>query len=193
LDWFAGKTALARGGTRQVAEALAQSVKENGGKIFNRQRVGRIIVESGVARGIVLEDGSEVYADRFIASSIDPVHTFLFMVGEDKLPQDIQEKAAGFKFRETSLFRVHLALRERPIFKISKREPAINDAWKLTIGFESPEDGVTMAKQARAIIRRTSACRLRLIWPREGPRGGLMSQMKPLKGCWRSSGSTRRT
>ena len=148
LDWFAGKTALVRGGTRQVAEALAQTVKENGGKVFDRQRVGRIIIESGVAKGIVLEDGSEVYADRFVASSINPVHTFLFMVGEDKLPQEIQEKVAGFKFRETSLFRVHLALKERPVFTISKREPAINDAWKLAIGFESPGDGVRMAKQA---------------------------------------------
>jgi len=150
LDWFAGKTALVRGGTRQVAEALALSVKQYGGSIFDRQRVARIIVESGVAKGIALEDGSEVHADRFVASSIDPVHTFLFMVGEDQLPQDIREKVAGFQFRETSLFRVHLALKERPLFEISKREPAINDAWKLAIGFESPGDGVRMAKQAEA-------------------------------------------
>ena len=148
LDWFAGKTALVRGGTRQIAEALAKSVKEYGGKVFDRRRVGRILVENGVAKGIALEDGSEVYADRFVASSINPVHTFLFMVGEDKLPQEIQEKVAGFQFRETSLFRVHLALKERPVFEISKREPAINDAWKLVIGFESPGDAVTMARQA---------------------------------------------
>ncbi len=150
VNWFAAKTALVRGGTRQVAEALAQIVKENGGKVFDRQRVERIIVENGVAKGIVLEDGREVYAARFVASSIDPVHTFLFMIDEDKLPEEIREKVAGYKFKGTTLFRVHLALKERPIFKISEREPAINDGWKFTIGFESPGDFLKMGEQANA-------------------------------------------
>lgn len=150
VGWFAGESSLVRGGTRKIPDALAQIVREHGGKVFERQPVARIIVESGVAKGIVLEDGSEVIADRFVASSIDPVHTFLFMIGEDKLPPDIQERVAGFKFKHTTLFRVHLALKERPVFGISKREPALNDAWKLTIGFEAPGDFARMGAQADA-------------------------------------------
>jgi phytoene dehydrogenase-like protein len=150
LNWFIGKTALVRGGIKRVPEALAQIVKENGGKIFEGRSVGRVIVEHGAAKGIVLQDGREVRADRFVASSIDPVHTFLFMVGEDKLPPEIREKVANFKFKGTSLFRVHLALKERPLFTAAEREPAINDGWKFTVGFETPGDFVRAAEQVKA-------------------------------------------
>ncbi len=147
-NWYAGKTALVRGGTRRLPEALARIVEEHGGSIFASQPVERIIVEGGVAKGITLRDGREVRADRFVASSIDPVHTFFFMVGEDKLTDEIREKVSGYKFNETSIFRLHLALKERPIFKISDREPAINDALRFIIGFESPADLRKRGEQA---------------------------------------------
>jgi phytoene dehydrogenase-like protein len=150
INYLAAKTALVRGGTRVAAEGLARVVTENGGQIFTGQPVAKIIVENGTAKGIALEDGREVHADRFVASSIDPVHTFLFMVGEDKLPRDIQEKVAGFQFRASSAFRVFLSLKERPIFKISERDPVVNDAFYYTIGFESVDDLFKMEPQTKA-------------------------------------------
>ena len=149
INWFAGKTSMVRGGTKRVPEALERIVREHGGEIHTGQPVARIIVEGGRATGIALADGREVRAARFVASSIDPVHTFLFMVGEDHLNDEVRDRLAAYKFSETSLFRVHLALKERPIFGISSREPEVNDAWMYTIGFESPEDFVTMGVQAR--------------------------------------------
>jgi phytoene dehydrogenase-like protein len=147
-SWVAGKTAIIRGGTRMVAEALRRIVEEHGGKVFVGQPVQRIVVENGAAKSVALQDGREIHAERFVASSIDPVHTFLFMVGEDKLPLEIREKVAGFKFKESSLFRVFLSLKERPIFKISEREPVVNDALYYTLGFEHPDDLFKMGAQA---------------------------------------------
>ncbi|MCC6474074.1 MAG: NAD(P)/FAD-dependent oxidoreductase [Burkholderiales bacterium] len=150
VSWFAGKSSLVSGGTRRAAEALAGFVTEHGGEIFEAQRVERILVENGVATGIALSDGREVRAERFVASSIDPVHTFLFMIGEDRLPETIRQKVRDYKFKGTTLLRVHLALREQPVFKISSRDPSINSAWKLTIGFESPGDFLKLGAQASA-------------------------------------------
>jgi phytoene dehydrogenase-like protein len=147
VNWFAGETAIIRGGTRRLPEALARVFQENGGKVFAGQAVERIIVERGVANGIALKDGREFHADRFIASSIDPVHTFLFMIGEDKLPPEIQEKVVGYRFTEKSIFRLHLALKERPRFEISKREPASDDAWRFCVGFESSKDLLKRGEQ----------------------------------------------
>ena len=146
-NWFAGKTAIIRGGTRKIPEALAQVFEENGGKIFTGQGVEQIIVEQGVAKGIVLKDGSQVFADRFVASSIDPVHTFLFMVGEDHLPAEIQEKVANYQFSDSSIFRLHLALKEPPRFKIAEQNPAINEALRFCIGFESAKDLLKRGEQ----------------------------------------------
>jgi phytoene dehydrogenase-like protein len=126
------------GGSKQIPLALQRITEENGGTIFANRRVSKIIVENNTAKGIVLEDGSEIRASRFVASSIDPVHTFLFMLDEEHLPEDARERVANFKFRGMSLFRVHLALRERPLFTLAKHDPAINDSWLSTIGFEEP-------------------------------------------------------
>jgi phytoene dehydrogenase-like protein len=150
VNWFAGNTGIVRGGTRLLPEALARIVRENGGQVFPGQPVGRIIVDGGVAKGIMLKDGREVRAERFVLSSLDPVNTFLFMVGEDKLGDEVLERLAAYKFNETSLFRVHLALKERPIFEISRQEPAVNDALMYTVGYDNPGDLVTLVKQARS-------------------------------------------
>jgi len=150
VNWFAGNTAIVRGGTLRLPLALAKIVEENGGKVFTGQAVGSIIVEGGVAKGISLKDGREIRADRFVVSGLDPVNTFLFMVGEDKLDDHTLERLSAYKFNETSLFRVHLALKERPIFEISKKEPAVNDALMFTVGYENPGDLVKLVKQARS-------------------------------------------
>ena len=149
-NWWAGRTAIVKGGTRGVPDALVRVIQENGGSVFTGQSVAQILVEAGAARGVVLKDGREVIADRFVASSLDPVNTFLFLVGEDKLPEDVKERLAAYKFNETSLFRVYLALKEAPVFEISKRNPAINDALMYAIGFESPGDFAKLSGQARA-------------------------------------------
>ena len=60
VNWFAGNTAIVRGGTLQLPLALARIIEENGGKIFTGQPVGRILVDGGVARGITLQDGRVV-------------------------------------------------------------------------------------------------------------------------------------
>jgi phytoene dehydrogenase-like protein len=150
VNWLIGKTVLIRGGTKRFAEALEAVIREHGGKIFTNQPVTRIIVKNGAARGVAFADGREVYAERFVASNIDPVHTFLFMVGDEHLTDEVRERLANYRFSGTSLFRVHLALKEKPIYAMSKNDPDVNDAWMYTIGFETQAGVLKMSEQARA-------------------------------------------
>jgi len=39
IGWFAGESALVRGGTRRVADALARVIREHGGKVYEGRRV----------------------------------------------------------------------------------------------------------------------------------------------------------
>lgn len=150
LSWFNEKTAHVVGGIKQIPLALAKIVKENGGTIFENTKVSKILVEDNVAKGIMLADGSKVFASRFVASSLNPIHTFIFMVGEDHLSDELIEKASNFKFRGSSLFRVHMALRERPRFTMAEHDSSIDDAWKFTIGFENPGDFERAATQSES-------------------------------------------
>lgn len=147
LNWFNEKTAHVVGGINKIPLALAAIIEENGGKIYTKTRVAKIIVEDNVAKGIALEDGGEVRANRFVASAIDPVHTFLTMIDEEHLSEDLIDKASNFQFSGKSLFRVHLALKERPKFTMAEHNSVIDNSWKFTVGFEEPNDFARIGDQ----------------------------------------------
>jgi phytoene dehydrogenase-like protein len=140
INWFNERTAHVVGGIRRIPFALKRIIEENGGKVLESTPVSRILIEDGEAKGVSLADGTEYFADKFVASSIDPVHTFFFLVGDEHLSPELAEKVANFRFRDKSLFRVHLALKERPHFTMASKDPTIDDAWKFTVGFEFPGD-----------------------------------------------------
>lgn len=150
IAWFAQKNSMVKGGTRSVADAIARIIEENGGKIFLGNPVQQIIVEDNTAKGVILDDGREFYADRFVASNVNPVQTFLLMIDESKLPEDVREKAANFKFKDETILRIFLCLKERPLFTMAEREPDLNHSLYYTIGYDSPSDMIRMQKQARA-------------------------------------------
>ena len=64
-----------RGGMYRIAEALESLARKLGVDICTGCPVSRVIVENAIARGVVLDDGTEVRADAVIANS-DVVHTY---------------------------------------------------------------------------------------------------------------------
>ena len=72
-------------------------------------------MQNGAAKGVVLENGDEIYAD-VISSSVDPRLTFMKMVGAEHLPEDFVEDIRRYKFRGSS-GKVNLALDALPDFK----------------------------------------------------------------------------
>src|ERR1700730_10209506 len=66
---------LSRGGTGAISNAIADAAKEVGVEIRTQSGIVKIIVQGGRAKGVVLGDGDEIYAD-VISSSVDPRLTF---------------------------------------------------------------------------------------------------------------------
>src|SRR5687767_15488184 len=62
---------LARGGTGSISNAIADAAREFGAEIRTESPIARIILRNGQARGVVLQNGDEVYAD-VVSSSVDP-------------------------------------------------------------------------------------------------------------------------
>ncbi len=88
---------FARGGTGAISNAA------------------KILVSNNRARGVVLENGDEIYAD-VISSSVDPRLTFVKMIEPGNLPDEFMEGVKRYKFRGSS-GKVNLALDGLPNFK----------------------------------------------------------------------------
>jgi phytoene dehydrogenase-like protein len=105
---------LQKGGTGQVALAIARSARAFGAEIRTDSPVARILIRDREARGVVLENGDEFHA-RVVISAADPRRTFLGMVGEEHLDEGFTKQIKRFKMRGSS-GKVNLALDSLPEF-----------------------------------------------------------------------------
>jgi phytoene dehydrogenase-like protein len=105
---------LCIGGSHALAHALWEKFAHEGGRVFLKHGVERILTENGKAVGLQLEDGSEVRARRLVASSIDLEQTFLKMIDPTALPDGFVDSVNSFPHMDWSLFSVHLAMSQLP-------------------------------------------------------------------------------
>src|SRR4030081_1208076 len=89
---------FARGGTGAISNAIADAAREAGAEIRTEAPIAKIILKNGQAKGVVLENGDEIFAD-IISSSVDPRLTFIKMVGAEHLPEDFVDDINRYKFR----------------------------------------------------------------------------------------------
>src|ERR1700674_916089 len=106
---------LARGGTGAISNAIADAAREFGAEIRTEAPIAKIILKNGQAKGVVLQNGDEIYAD-VVSSSVDPRLTFMKMIGEEHLPEDFAADLKRYKYRGSS-GKVNLALDGLPDFK----------------------------------------------------------------------------
>src|SRR5438046_2317668 len=106
---------FARGGTGAISNAIADAAREAGVEIRTQAGISQIIVKNGRAKGVVLANGDEIYAD-VISSSVDPRLTFTKFMGAEHLPGDFLEEINRYKFRGSS-GKVNMALDGLPNFK----------------------------------------------------------------------------
>src|ERR1700716_2425046 len=99
---------FARGGTGAISNAIADAAREAGVETRTQSGISQIIVKGGKAKGVVLTNGDEVYAD-VVSSSVDPRNTFTRFIEAQHLPSDFLEEVNRFKYRGSS-GKVNMAL-----------------------------------------------------------------------------------
>src|SRR5215470_2967498 len=98
------------GGMGAITQALAASAKTLGVEIRTSSSVAQVDVRNGRARGVILEDGTEIRA-RVVFSNADPKRTFLGMIPEGDLPVDFVCAVRGIKM-DGPCAKVNLVLAE---------------------------------------------------------------------------------
>ena len=80
-----------------ITQALAGAARQAGAPRSGRtRRWRRIDVRGGRARGVVLEDGTEIPA-RLVVSNADPKRTFLGLLSSGDLPAEFREAVAAIR------------------------------------------------------------------------------------------------
>src|SRR6266446_27052 len=139
---------LSRGGTGAISNAIAGAAREAGAEIRTEAPIAKIILTNGRAKGVVLENGDELYAN-VISSSVDPRLTFIKMVGEKHLPTDFVDDIKRYKFRGSS-GKVNLALDALPNFKsMPGAGPHLRGAVSISPSVEYMERAYDDAKYGR--------------------------------------------
>lgn len=97
-----------KGLTQRLPDALAESIKKNGGSLLFNSTVNKIIVKDKKAVGIATEDGRTFYAKKII-SNISAKKTFLKLVGREHLQNEFADKIEGMR-PSVSFFIVYLGI-----------------------------------------------------------------------------------
>jgi phytoene dehydrogenase-like protein len=114
IDDAVGAWGFARGGMGAVSHALAESLQASGGSIRTDAAVERVLISGGRARGVALQDGTEIRAG-IVVSGMDVRRTFDGLVEPAALPEDFLTAVKRFKIRGSS-GKLNIALDGLPSF-----------------------------------------------------------------------------
>lgn len=102
------------GGMGAITQAMAKSAEAFGCEIEVNAPVKEILVENGVARGVILENGSTIRA-RVVAVNTNPKLLFQKLVKREHLDKDFAHQMDNYRCVSGS-FRMNVALSELPKF-----------------------------------------------------------------------------
>ena len=103
-----------KGGIGALSDALASAARASGAEIRTEAEVERILVQDGVAAGVVLAGGEEISA-RCVVSGADPRRTFFGLVGAPRLGPEFNRKVGNIQLHGTTAT-LHLLLDGLPPF-----------------------------------------------------------------------------
>ena len=122
------------GGSHKFGSALGRAVLQNGGLLLESAEVSEILLENGRAVGVKLAEGRTIKS-KVVMSTLDPHTTFVDMVGEENLPEDLKTTVEGWVLEKWSFNTLHIAAEEPP--KYACDDLFINDAFATVAGIES--------------------------------------------------------
>jgi phytoene dehydrogenase-like protein len=122
-----------RGGTHNAAHVCQRILLEHGGKFFTKNKVQKVLIENGAAKGIVLDDGTEILS-KIVVTTVDPYQLCFDLIGSAHLESRLLRKVAHLERSLTCITWYTWALHESPDYRSSDYNPDVNDCQWLILG-----------------------------------------------------------
>ena len=103
---------MVRGGSRNLVDAFVAIIEGAGGRVHTSSDVDRVIVEAGVARGVVTSDGREFPARRAVVCNVTPTQLYTRLL-DGAAPEAMQRRATAYRYGRAGM-QIHLALNAAP-------------------------------------------------------------------------------
>ena len=112
IEGHVGAWGWVHGGMGAVSRCLADAARAAGAEVRVTSPVRRAAIQHGKVRGVELEDGTVIPASR-VVSNAHPITTYLDLIGEQHLPDQVVADIKRFRTRSGSV-KVNLGLGELP-------------------------------------------------------------------------------
>ena len=122
------------GGSHQLAHAAQRVILENGGKVFTRHPVEKILIENGRAKGIRLKNGVEIEAKKLVVSTVDPYQLCFELIGKEYLSEKIRRRIENIERHWVCITWYTWAVRERPKYIAESFNPDVYQTMWLILG-----------------------------------------------------------
>jgi phytoene dehydrogenase-like protein len=128
---------LVKGGSHRLSSAIYRSFVGHGGTVLDACAAARIVVQEGSAVAVETDDGRRIEA-RALVSTLNPEQTFLQLVDDALLPDELRQAAQAWEWEERSMFGLHLGTAGGIRWKAD--DPRVADAMVVFCGLETEDD-----------------------------------------------------
>jgi beta-carotene ketolase (CrtO type) len=130
------------GGTHQVAHAAHKILVRDGAQFFLGVEVEKVLIENGEARGIRLTDGTEVRANKLVASTLNPQQLIFDLIGRENVEEKLARRIELLETSFGCLMWYTFALHEAPKYEAAAFNPDINDTFWLGLAEDPDPDHI---------------------------------------------------
>jgi phytoene dehydrogenase-like protein len=128
---------LVKGGSHRLSSAIYRSFLRNGGTVLDRCEVTRILTQNGTAVGVEVAGGQRFDA-RAVVSTLNPEQTFLQLVGEQGLPDELRDAVQTWQWEDRTLFGLHLGIKGAVSFRNANAR--VGEAMIVFCGIETEDE-----------------------------------------------------
>ncbi len=147
LSWESAS--IVYGGTHSITHALQRAFSNLGGQFFVSQEVERAIIENGRAVGVVLTDGTEVRARKFVVSDLGVPQTCGRLIGEEYFSESAFRRTKKIDYDRAQIWWGNIAMHELPDYTARAQYPDLGMQPRLYMG---PKDVDYMSYKYQAEI-----------------------------------------